>query len=64
LFKFTPDEIERMEQMIDEFSNDDRRPFLSGTEIDVRNIELSNSRNYNLKYEIKFSIEAVDEEDE
>jgi hypothetical protein len=64
MFKFTPEEIEKMEDMINNFEKDTRKPFLSGTEMEVRVMEMANSRNYSLNYSIKFSIEAEDEDEE
>jgi len=64
VFKFTKEEISKMEAMINNFENDDRRPFLSGTVMEVREIRLDNSRNYELDYVIRFGIESIDEEDE
>jgi len=64
VFKFTEEEISKMEAMINSFENDDRRPFLSGTETEVRELVLNNSRNYELNYVIKFSIESVDDEED
>lgn len=58
-FKFTQEEIEQMEKMITDFADDSRKPFLCGTEIKVREIEFDGR-----KYEIGFSIEAVDEDEE
>jgi hypothetical protein len=64
MFKFSKEEIEKMEEMINNFEKDTRRPFLSGTEMEVRAMEMTNSQNYSLNYSIKFSIEAEDEDEE
>lgn len=64
MFKFTEEEITKMENMINNFINDDRRPFLSGTETEVRELKLSNSRNSELNYVMKFSIEQEDEDED